>query len=82
MRSLLAACLLVFSAPALADEPAKTDRAAELRAKIARLEGERDAARVRANTYVLPKDKLEVLAKQQEIDEARRELESLGKKTP
>ncbi len=78
IASLLLACLLLAPGFAPADESA--ERAAEIREKIATLEKERDAARVRANTYVLPKDKLEVLAKQEEIDELQKELDGLEKK--
>lgn len=52
----------------------------ELEAKRAALVSERDAARMRANTYVLPKDRLEAIEKQEEIDEIDRELEALRSK--
>jgi hypothetical protein len=80
MRTLLLASLLLLPAAGLAADAADAeDPIAELRAKIARLETERDAAMVRANTYVLPKDKLEVQAKEKEIDEARAKLDELEK---
>lgn len=78
MRRLVFALLLLVPCVALAGDEAPGEAAA-LREKIVRLEQERDAALVRANTYVLPKDKLEAQAKQQEIDAARKELEALEK---
>lgn len=83
---------LLLATPALADEVGQgaaarqrhgdgqiEERIQELEAKRARLLEERDAARVRANTYVLPKDKLEVVEKSEAIEEVDEELRALEK---
>lgn len=88
MRWLLPILLLSLGAApfALADEaegPSIEEQIRELETKRARLVEERDAARMRANVYVLPKDKLEAEEKQGEIEEVDREIAALreaGKK--
>ncbi len=71
---------LFLHGEALASEELSIEEKIEaLEAKRARLVEERDAARMRANVYVLPKDKLEVLAKEAEIEEIDQELEALRK---
>ena len=69
------ALLALLPCAAFADDA--MERKAALQAEIERLEQERDAARVKANIYVLPQHKLEAEAKQKEIDERRKELEAL-----
>ncbi|AKU89999.1 hypothetical protein [Vulgatibacter incomptus] len=82
VRALLLSTLLSASLPglALADadvpdarEEKKVD-VAELRARRAALEEERDAARMNANIYVLPRYRLEAIDKQKEIDRIDAEL--------
>lgn len=61
-------------------EPSIEEKIEALEKERARLVEERDAARIRANTFVLPKDKLEAQEKEAEIEETDRELESLRQK--
>jgi|GEM_PF-1866983 len=53
------------------------ERIRALEEKRARLVEERDAARMRANIYVLPQDKLMAQQKQEEIDEVDQEIARL-----
>ena len=80
-RLLLAFALVAWALPAAAEEdapqPTIEERIRELEAKRARLVEERDAARMRANVYVLPQDKLLARKKQEEIDEVDREIATL-----
>jgi hypothetical protein len=83
-RLLLAFALVAWALPAAAGEdapqPTIEERIRELEAKRARLVEERDAARMRANVYVLPQDKLLAQKKQEEIDEVDREIAALREK--
>lgn len=78
---LLVFALVAWALPAAAEEdapqPTIEERIRELEAKRARLVEERDAARMRANVYVLPQDKLLAQKKQEEIDEVDREIATL-----
>ncbi|MFO7156104.1 MAG: hypothetical protein DIU72_005770 [Pseudomonadota bacterium] len=78
--------IALSGAPALAEEAggasaekALEERIRELEEKRAKLVEERDAARMRANVYVLPQDKLMAQKKQEEIDEVDREIARLKK---
>ena len=77
MRTLVTiACLL--ATPALADEAAAPQvQLEEKRAALEKLRDERDAAQVKANIYVLPQHKLEVIAKQEEMDAVQKALDAL-----
>jgi succinate dehydrogenase/fumarate reductase flavoprotein subunit len=88
MRAWIGLVALLFATPALAggapSEPAQElqqeqvrERIGELEAQRKKLEEERDAAKVRANIYVLPQDKLQVLDKTKEIEETDEELRKL-----
>lgn len=82
MKRILSAFLLSIPLAAGAGEADPAERIAELEAKRERLVEERDAARMRANVYVLPQDKLEAAQKQEEIDAVDDELRSLRKDGP
>ncbi|HWV38734.1 MAG TPA: hypothetical protein VN033_09700 [Vulgatibacter sp.] len=76
MRHLLAAALFALALPHAALAQADEDRAAEATApeetpeqKRARLEAERDAARIKALNYGLPWYTQEAADKQKELDE-------------
>lgn len=74
----LALCgFTLFAEEGARAEPTVEEQIQELEKKRARLVEERDAARMRANVYVLPQDKLEAQAKQEEIDEVDRQLRAL-----
>jgi len=73
--ALLAIAWLLAALPARADDAAL----AEKRAKLEKLVEERDAARMKANIYVLPVYKLEAEAKQAEIDALEKEIAELEK---
>lgn len=78
----LALALNAFALSAGAREGPEEERSVEeaidaLEAERARLVEERDAARMRANTFVLPKDKVEAQEKQAEIEATDRALEAL-----
>lgn len=82
-RSILAAFLLVTSSTALASEEAAKEQAAaegpsleELEANRKSLVEARDAALIKANTYGLPKYRLEAQEKQEEIDRIDAMIES------
>ncbi|HLV60639.1 MAG TPA: hypothetical protein VKY51_04480, partial [Fredinandcohnia sp.] len=71
----LALILVVALGPvaAIAEEATIEEQVRALEEKRAKLVEERDAARMRANVYVLPKDKLEAEEKQKEIEEVDRQ---------
>lgn len=73
----LVASALSAAAEEGASEPTIEEKIQALEAKRARLVEERDAARMRANVYVLPQDKLLAQKKQEEIDEVDREIATL-----
>lgn len=65
---------LLAATPALARDADETLE--QKRARIEQLKEERDAARVKANIYVLPQHKLEAERLQKEIDELQAEIDA------
>ena len=78
MRGAVLACAVWLAAlPALAEDEGETLE--QKRARIEKLEKDRDAARVQANIYVLPQHKLEAQRLQKEIEALQAEIDELEK---
>jgi hypothetical protein len=91
LRALLTALLLAPAGQALAADPPSAEERLEARRKVLeerleaararrdRLASERDAARVKANTYALPQYRLEAEEKQKQIDVVEQEIAAIEK---